>query len=131
MSQSYDAKLEALREEKIIRITSDYETCADILKLFEFTIDNIQKARFNLSHLIASKSDFAAEVRAKIGDGHIFRDIELLTNTVIRPRDHQMSWPNVAEVGLIWMNLPPMLTLYSLTSTTLGLTRMTWKMHAD
>ena len=49
IAETYSAKVEALSKECIIRITSDYETCLDILKLIVHTVNNIRSYDIELS----------------------------------------------------------------------------------
>ena len=71
-----------------MRITSDYDTCLDIVKVIAFTLGNIQTSEIELpahlkSHL---KSPSFEEPEASV-----LRQVEKLTNTVIKSRSSS-SW---------------------------------------
>lgn len=71
-----------------MRITSDYDTCLDIVKVIAFTLGNIRTSGIELpAHLKSRlKSPSIEEPEASV-----LRQVEKLTNTVMKSRSSS-SW---------------------------------------
>ena len=82
MSETFGAKVEASRQDRIIRITSDQDTCLDVLKVFIFTLEKIRTSMIQLPML---ERHTRTSSRAEKGD-MLLKQVEQLTNTVIRTR---------------------------------------------
>ena len=89
ISRSYDAKVEAWPEDHIIRITSDYDNCVDVVKLLIHTLENIKQSKINLDVDSMSNSG-STPPRRKLG-GAMLRQIEEYTNTLVRPYSRAVS----------------------------------------
>ena len=85
ISRSYDSKVEAWPQEHIIRITSDYDNCLEILKLLIHTLENIQVSTIDLAADSMSNEDSMPFPR-KLNEV-VLRQIEKYTNTLVRPED--------------------------------------------
>ena len=82
MSDTFGAKVEASTEDQVIRITSDYETSIDIMKLIMHTLDNIKLSR------VEAPVNLIPAPRAQNPQKPFFfaniRQVMQHTNTVIR-----------------------------------------------
>jgi len=81
ISETYGAKVEVSPQRQAIRVTSDYETCLDILKLIIHTTENIRSSLVN----------FPADFRPKLRSSNPLKEYEVIiqqimqsTNTIIR-----------------------------------------------
>ena len=82
ISRSYDSKVEAWPQEYIIRITSDYDNCVDIIKLLLYTLDNIKTSTIDLDVDLMSHKGSTPPPR-ELNDV-MLRQIEEYTNTLVR-----------------------------------------------
>lgn len=82
MSRTYDSKVEAWPQDRIIRITSDYDNCVDIVKLLVHTIKNIKYTKLELD-VDSTSNQESTSPRRKL-DKVMLRQIEEYTNTLIR-----------------------------------------------
>ena len=76
-SETYGVKIEAFRSEQLIRVSSDFDACGDIFRLFKYMIENV---KYDTIHIEASDTD-ATEDTSRIA---VISQIEKLTSTVIR-----------------------------------------------
>lgn len=76
ISKSYDSKVEAWPQDRIIRITSDYDSCVDILKFFVHTLESIRVSTID--------GQESTPFPKKLNDV-VLRQIEEYTNTIFRP----------------------------------------------
>ena len=81
ISQTFNAKIELSLTGQAMRVTSDYETCQDILKLIIHTVSNIR----------SSALDFPAELRPKLRSSSPLKELDSIldqimksTNTIIK-----------------------------------------------
>ena len=84
ISRSYDSKVEAWPQDRIIRITSDYDNCVDILKLLVHTLENIRSSTIEIDVNSTLEQDSAPSSK-KLNDV-MLRLIENYTDTLIRPQ---------------------------------------------
>lgn len=82
ISRSYDSKVEAWPQDHIVRITSDYENCVDIFKLFIHTLENIQVSTIDLAVYSMSHEGLTPFPREL--NKFMLRQIEKYTNTLVR-----------------------------------------------
>ena len=85
ISSTYDAKVEAWPQQHIIRITSDYDNCLDIFKLFLHTLDNIKVSTIDVN--VVSMPHTGSAPHPKRLKDHILQKIEGYTNTLVRSQD--------------------------------------------
>ena len=78
MSRSYDSKVEAWPQDNVIRITGDYDSCVDIVKLLVYTLKNIKWSRLDLD------VSFMVQKGSTYPDQRIMKQVEQNTNTLIR-----------------------------------------------
>lgn len=83
ISRSYDSKVEAWPQDRIIRITSDYDNCVDIFKLLLHTLENIQDSPISLDLDLMPQKGLTAFPR-ELNEA-MLRQIEKNTNTLVRP----------------------------------------------
>lgn len=84
-----------------MRITSDYDTCLDILKVIAFTLGNIHTSEIDLpAHL---KSHRKSSLYIEPGTP-MLRQVEKLTNTVIENRssNYRLREVSTAKMRSIW-----------------------------
>ena len=84
MSRSYDSKVEAWPQDRIIRITSDYDSCVDVLKLLIHTLESIRSSTIEIDVNSTSEQDSAPGPK-KLNDV-MLRLIENYTDTLVRPQ---------------------------------------------
>lgn len=84
MSRSYDSKVEAWPQDRIIRITSDYDNCVDVLKLLIHTLESIRSSTIEIDVNSTSEQDPASGPK-KLNDV-MLRLIENYTDTLVRPQ---------------------------------------------
>lgn len=77
--------MEAWPNDRIIRITSDYDSSLDMLKLFIRMIENVKVGVIDLYDSIEGSG---ANQREKLDDG-VLRQVEEYTSTVIEPEKHR------------------------------------------
>ena len=82
ISETYGAKVEASTRDQAIRLTSDFETCLDILKLIVHTLNNIRSSD------VGFPAEFSPDLLAlgahKDAGHQILRQIMQSTNTIIK-----------------------------------------------
>lgn len=83
ISRSYDSKVEAWPQDRIIRITSDYDNCVDIFKLLLHTLENIQDSTIGLD--VDSMPQKGLKAFPRELNEAMLRQIEKYTNTLVRP----------------------------------------------
>lgn len=85
MSETYGAKVEASSRDQVIRVTSDHDTCLDILKLIIHTLGNIQVSVIDLPATMKGvpRSTNSASDKDSYQDA-IIAQVMQLTNTIIR-----------------------------------------------
>ena len=84
ISRSYDSKVEAWPQDRIIRITSDYDNCVDVLKLLVHTLENVRSSTIEIDVNSTSEQDSAPSSK-KLNDV-MLRLIEHYTDTLVRPQ---------------------------------------------
>ena len=80
MSETYGAKIQASRHDRVVRVTSDHDTCLDVLKVIIFTLDNIRSSEIEPT---PPNSD-SKTVPYLQTDTAMLKQVEQLTNTVIK-----------------------------------------------
>ena len=80
MSETYGAKIQASRHDRVVRVTSDHDTCLDVLKVIIFTLENIRSAEIEPT---PPNSD-SKTVPYFQTDIAMLNQVEQLTNTVIK-----------------------------------------------
>ena len=80
ISTGYGSKVEARLEDRIIRVTSDYESCVDIIKLLVYTVENIEVSMVELNDGLKSPRD------STLLNDTALRQLEEYTNTLLRPQ---------------------------------------------
>ena len=80
-----------------MRITSDYDTCLDILKLITFTLGNTHSSKIDLPITLRSHSKSALYAEP---DNAMLRQVEKLTNTVIETKATNDSGRQVSSTGI-------------------------------
>ena len=84
MSKSYDSKVEAWPQAPIVRITSDYDNCVDVIKILISAIKNIKVSTVDLDDDSVSRQ--SAPARGML-DNALLGQIEEYTNTLVEPVD--------------------------------------------
>lgn len=97
MSRTYDSKVEAWPRDRIIRITSDYDNCVDIVKLLVHTIKNIRYTKLELDADSTSKQS-STSPRRKLNPA-MLGQISEYTNTLIRSVQGTVSMAYVFSTG--------------------------------
>ncbi|CAD6569113.1 MAG: hypothetical protein ASARMPRED_002413 [Alectoria sarmentosa] len=97
ISRSYDSKVEAWPQEYIIRITSDYDNCVDIIKLLLYTLDNIKTSTIDLDVDLMSHKGSTPPPR-ELNDV-MLRQIEEYTNTLVRTQGDSYRTLRVWYIG--------------------------------
>lgn len=97
ISRSYDSKVEAWPQDRIIRITSDGDNCAEIFKLLIYTLENIKVSTINLDVNSMSKKGLAPFPKEL--NEVMLRRIEGYTNTLVRP--HRASRQKVSTAYVL------------------------------
>lgn len=84
ISETYGAKVEASAQDQAIRITSDYETSLDILRLIIHTLKNIKSA------VVEFSSEYKPDLQASNSQKEIYmtilRHVMQSTNTIVRAK---------------------------------------------
>ena len=89
MSRSYDSKVEAWPDARIIRITADYDNCVDIVKLMFQTVKSIKTSKLDLDVNLVSHGDSTLPQTEL--DERTRRQIGRYTNTLVRPSNQGVS----------------------------------------
>ena len=82
MSETYGAKIQASRRDQVMRVTSDHDTCLDVLKVIIFILENIRTAEIEpklLNTNLKTTQHFEP-------DTTILKQVEQLTNTAIKAK---------------------------------------------
>ena len=82
MSETYGAKIQASRHDQVMRVTSDHDTCLDVLKVIIFILENIRISEIEPKLL---NTDLKI-VQYFEPDTTILKQVEQLTNTVIKAK---------------------------------------------
>ena len=85
ISKSYDSKVEAWPQAPIVRITSEYDNCVDVIKILRSTIKNIKVSTVNLNDDLVSGLG-SNSARGKL-DNAVLGQLEKYTNTLVKPLD--------------------------------------------
>lgn len=93
LSESYGAKISASKKNRIIRVTSDYDTCLDVLKIIVLTLENVRAEEYDLP--VQFKRHRRSEDFHEPGQT-MLRQVEQLTNTIIETKSSE-TWRR--EVG--------------------------------
>lgn len=96
ISRSYDSKVEAWPQDRIIRITSDYDNCIEIFKLLLHTLENIKVSTIDLDVDFMSHEGLTPFPR-ELNDV-MLRRIEGYTNTLVRPQGVSRKTVSTAHV---------------------------------
>ena len=99
ISRSYDSKVEAWSQDRIIRITSEYDNCVDILKLLVHTLENIRSSTIEIDVNSTSEEDSASSHK-KLNDV-MLRLIENYTDTLVRPKGPSRTEVSTAHILVI------------------------------
>ena len=91
ISRSYDSKVEAWPQHRIIRITSDYDNGVDIVRLLVHTIENIKQSNIDLDVDLISRQGSP--------DRAMLRHIDEYTNTLVRYHSKGVSMAYVLSTG--------------------------------
>ena len=79
MSETYGAKIQASRHDRVMRVTSDHDNCLDVLKVIIFILESIRTSEIEPKLLNTNlKSALHFEP-----DTTMLKQVEQLTNTVI------------------------------------------------
>ena len=100
LSETYGSKVEASTIDRALRITSDYETCVDILRLIIQTISNInsQEVDFPIEHQPKARSMKARSMGPQAETyGTFVREVMQSTNTIIEPVTSQVIMPRKGQ----------------------------------
>ena len=99
MSETYGAKIQASRHDRVLRVTSDHDTCLDVLKVIIFIIENIRTSEIEPKLL---KTDHKTTLHFE-PDTAILKQVEQLTNTVIKAKFIANRLGNVSsKLAWIW-----------------------------
>ncbi len=103
LSESYGAKIDASPRNRILRVTSDYNTCLDVLKVIVLTVENIRSVEFDLP--VQLKKDLYSGNFHEPGQG-MLRQVQQLTNTVIQTKSTE-AWRRGVSRSLSPINPVP------------------------
>ena len=92
MSETYGAKIQASRHDRVMRVTSDYDTCLDVLKVIIFILGNIRTSEIE-PKLLNTNPKAALYFEP---DTTMLRQVEQLTNTVIKAKSTANRLENVS-----------------------------------
>lgn len=84
ISETYGAKVEASSRDQVIRVTSDHDTCLDILKLIIHTLGNIESSTISLPAGFKGVPQSQGPIPDKDTHEAIIGQVMQLTNTIIR-----------------------------------------------
>ena len=82
MSETYGAKIQASRHDRVVRVTSDHDTCLDVLKVIIFTMENIRSSDIEPT----PPNSNSKTVQYFQTDTTMLKQVEQLTNTVIKAK---------------------------------------------
>ena len=84
-----------------MRITSDYDTCLDILKVIAFMLGNIHTSEIDLPAHLKSRRKSSLYIEPETP---MLRQVEKLTNTVIETRssNYWLREVNTSKMRSIW-----------------------------
>ena len=85
ISESYDAKVEAWPRAPIVRVTSDYDSCVDVVRILARTLRSIKTSSINIE-LASTSGPGSMFPRRKLDDATLLQ-IEKYTNTLVEPED--------------------------------------------
>lgn len=104
ISETYGAKVEASNRDEAIRITSDYETCLDILKLIIHTLGNIKCSTIDLPPGFKRSSGSQGSDPDKDTRDAIVNQVMQLTNTIVRETTAPASKKEVSIIEIEPLN---------------------------
>ena len=84
LSEQYNAKIEVSKALSVIRLTSDFNTCFDLLKLIHLAIQSIRVEDVEIGSLGAS-TESSEENHKAFFDTMPIKELERMTNTMITP----------------------------------------------
>ena len=84
ISESYGVKIEASRPENMIRVSSDFDACNDIFRLFRYMIKNVKCDIIDIGVGNAAVPTDSSSASA-------ISQVEKLTSTVIREAEDSQS----------------------------------------
>ena len=87
ISRSYDSKVEAWPQDQIIRVTSDYGNCVDVVKLLIHPLENFKASVINP----ATELDQSSATHRAMLDDAMVRLIEEHTSTIVRRKPKTVS----------------------------------------
>lgn len=93
MSETYGAKIQASRQDRVVRVTSDHDTCLDVLKVIIFTLENIRSSEIEPT----PPSSDPKTVPYLQNDTPTLKQVEQLTNTVIKAESTANRRGNVSH----------------------------------
>ena len=93
MSETYGAKIQASRHDRVMRVTSDYDTCLDVLKVIIFILENIRTSEIE-PKLLNMNLKAALYFQP---DTTMLKQVEQLTNTVIKAKSTANRLENVSS----------------------------------
>ena len=92
MSETYGARIQAYRHDRVLRVMSDHDTCLDVLKVIIFILENIRISDIEPMLLNNLKTALYFE-----HDTTMLKHVEQLTNTVIRAKSTTNRLENVSS----------------------------------
>lgn len=116
MSETYGAKVEASSRDQAIRVTSDHDTCLDILKLIIHTLGNIKISVIDLPATLKGVPRSTNSADKDSYQDAIIAQVMQLTNTIIR----EVSGPQKRRVSIVGYTINLSLTLSKLNIFYLG-----------
>ena len=93
MSETYGAKIQASRHDRVVRVTSDHDTCLDVLKVIIFILGNIRSSEIQPTPLNPDSNT----VPYYQTDTAMLKQVEQLTNTVIKAKFTANRLENVSS----------------------------------
>ena len=97
ISRSYDSKVEARPNTRIIRITAEHDNCVDIVKLLFHTVENIKTSKLDPDVNLVSHQD--SKLPQMELDMPTRQQIERYTNTIVEPSNQGVSMAYVMLTG--------------------------------
>lgn len=97
ISRSYDSKVEAWPQHRIVRITSDYDNGVDIVRLLAHTIENIKQSKIDLD--VDSMSHQGSPAPRRELDRAMLRQLDEYTNTLVRSYGKGVSMAYLLSTG--------------------------------
>ncbi len=92
MSETYGAKIQASRHDRVMRVTSDHDTCLDVLKVIIFILENIRTSEIEPMLLNTN-----LKTALYFEHDTMLKHVEQLTNTVIRAKFTTNRLQNVSS----------------------------------